>query len=189
MPEQIPASAGPIPTKAPSPKPQTHRIRYYDLKKNWTKKIEPNLNDKELNDILVEDMNIHTTSCWDKPFVHGDYPCKYDPSDWRHLRRGRLLRYWKYVMYSACHWLVNFNLKLAMLAEPKRDWRIVTSNEHSTVWDGELTLFEMNFLALEIPAQECFDLAFENGRILRPGKFRRTNPTSHWTEMIKRSPN
>jgi hypothetical protein len=177
------APAGPIPTKAPSPKPQTDTIRYYDLKKNWTKKIEPHLNDKELNDILVEDVNIYTTSSGGKPFGHGEYPGKRD-FNWRNfrVRRGPRPRYCQYVMYGACHWLVNFNLKLAMLVEPAKPWRIVTFDKHSTVWDGAHTLFEFNLLAFDVSPQECFDLAFENGRVLRPGKFRRTNPTSHWTE-------
>ena len=61
--------------------------------------------------------------------------------------------------HAACHWLVNFNLRLAQLAEPSRSWRIVTSDAHSTVWDGKQTLFEFNFLAFDISADDCFALA------------------------------
>jgi hypothetical protein len=35
-------------------------ITYYDLKKNWTRKIVPHLNDQELNDILTRDFNSFT---------------------------------------------------------------------------------------------------------------------------------
>ena len=53
--------------------------------------------------------------------------------------------------------LVNFNLILAQLAEPKKEWRIVTSQLHSTVWDGELTLFDLNGLVFfKDDAPECF---------------------------------
>jgi hypothetical protein len=174
--EQITAPAGSVPTKAKSPKPQTHGLQYYDLKKNWTKKIVPHLNDKELNDILVEDVNIFTTSSGGKPFVHGEYPGHRD-FNWRNfrVRRGLPPPYCRYVMYGACHWLVNFNLELAMLVEPGKPWRIVTSDKHSTVWDGAHTLFDFDFLAFDVPPQECFDLALDNGEILPPGRYRKTN--------------
>ena len=57
---------------------------------------------------------------------------------------------------AACHWLVNFNLKLATLVEPGRKWRILTSDHHSTVWDGHDTLFDFNYSALGISPKECF---------------------------------
>jgi hypothetical protein len=65
------------------------------------------------------------------------------------------------VKHAACHWLVNFNLRLAQLVEPQRPWRILTSDEHSTVWDGDSTLFDFNFLALCIDPESCFSLANE----------------------------
>jgi hypothetical protein len=55
--------------------------------------------------------------------------------------------------------VVNFNFRLAQLVEPDRAWRIVTSDHHSTVWDGRDTLFEFNFLALGIPAEASVTLA------------------------------
>jgi hypothetical protein len=48
------------------------------------------------------------------------------------------------VKHAACHWLVNFALRLAILAEPARPWQIVSSQAHSTVWDGQSTLFDCN---------------------------------------------
>ena len=71
-----------------------------------------------------------------------------------------------------CHWLVNFNLRLAMLTEPERLWRIITSGKHSSVWDGEHTLFDLNFLALGIPPDECFEMAYETE--LPVGRYRLT---------------
>jgi hypothetical protein len=72
--------------------------------------------------------------------------------------------------HAACHWLVNFNRELAVLAESKREWRIVTSKEHSTVWDSDETLFDMNFLALGVDADEAWRLARQKGKILAVGK-------------------
>jgi hypothetical protein len=160
-------------------------MQYYDLKKHWTKKIEPHLHDKELNDILVHDLNKLSSSRWGKPFIHGMYPCVYGFHDVAPSRRGRQPRYWRYTQFGSCHWLGNFNLRLATLAEPERPWRIIRSDKHSTVWDGEKMLFEFNFLALEVPAQECFDLAFQNGTVLAPGKFRRTYRLRHFSEDLR----
>jgi hypothetical protein len=161
-------------------------MRYYDLKRHWTKKIEPHLADEQLNNILVRDMNKFTMGRWEKPFVHGQYPCEHESCDWSLEHKGPAPRYWKYTKHAACHWLVNFNLKLAMLVEPERSWIIVTSDNHSTVWDGAETLFEFNFLAFGIPPQECFDLAFQDGTVLRPGKYRRTYFPEHFSEEINR---
>ena len=43
-----------------------------------------------------------------------------------------------------CHWLVNFSLRLAERVDPDRPWRIITSDSHSTVWDGYDLLFDFN---------------------------------------------
>jgi hypothetical protein len=161
-------------------------MRYYDLQKHWTKKIEPHLANEELNDILVRDLNRHSSSRWGKPFVHGQLPWEYGhfPEDWDG-HKGRIPRFWKYTQHSSCHWLVNFNLKLAMLVEAQRPWRIVRSVKHSTVWDGAETLFEFNHLAYGVPAQKCFDLARVDGVVMRPGKFRRTYSVPHYSVEIE----
>jgi hypothetical protein len=46
-----------------------------------------------------------------------------------------------------------------MLAEPQEPWRILTSGLHSTVWDGERTLFEFNYQAFKIYPAQCFSNA------------------------------
>ena len=160
-------------------------MRYYDLQKHWSKKIEPHLANKKLNDILVRDLNKRSMGQWGKPFVHGQYPWEYGGRESLDGHRGPAPRYWKYTQYAACHWLVNFNSKLATLVEPQTPWMIITSDKHSTVWDGLETLFEFNFLAYGVPAQECFDLASQGGTVLPPGKFRRTGYPLHFTELIK----
>ena len=135
-------------------------MRYYDAPRHWTKRILPNLGNKELNRILVRDFNKFTYGRWRKPFTPGCLPHEFESCGWWLDHRGKMPRYWMYVKHAACHWLVNFNLKLATLAEPNRPWRIITSDAHSTVWDGHESFFDLNFLALGVPPQECFDLAY-----------------------------
>lgn len=64
--------------------------------------------------------------------------------------------------------------------EPSRPWRIVTSADHSTVWDGEEALFDFNFLALGIDSDECFALA--DGRRLPMGKDSMVHRLRHFSE-------
>jgi hypothetical protein len=98
-------------------------------------------------------------------------------------------RYWDYVKHAACHWLVNFNLRLAELVEPEKKWRIVTSQAHSTVWDGKETLFDMNFSALGADADEAFRLASTRGKELAPGKLHRVHLAEDaWEEAGRKNP-
>jgi hypothetical protein len=142
----------------------------------------PHLQDKELNEILVRDFNKYTFGCWRKKFKPGDHPEDFESSDWRLDHRGRQPRYWRYVKHAACHWIVNFTLRLAMLAKPKRKWRIITSDKHSTVWDGEYTLFDFNFQALGVSPKECFEDAVIGGWILEPGTYLRVHFAKHYSK-------
>jgi hypothetical protein len=155
-------------------------IRYYDARRHWTKKIVPHLGNKKLTEILVRDFNKFTFGRWRKPFRHGDLPCQFESCSWRLEHRRPYPRFWAYVKHAACHWLVNFNLKLVSLAEPDRLWRIITSDRHSTVWDGKRTLFDLNFLALGVSPQECFELAHR--RELPLGRSLRVYFAQHYTE-------
>jgi hypothetical protein len=90
-------------------------------------------------------------------------PVRYDSCDWRFDRAcpGPAPAFWDYVVHSACHWTCNLHLWVAAHARPKQPWRIVTSQKHSTVWDGENTLWDGNFLALGVTAEEAWSLAAE----------------------------
>ena len=155
------------------------KLRYYDLRRHWTKRIVPHLGDRQLNDILVRDFNRFTYGRWRERFKPGDLPCHFESCDWHLFHRPPHPRFWAYVKHAACHWLVNFNLRLATLAEPKHSWRILTSDRHSTVSDGRRTLFEFNFLALGIGPTECFRLA--NETVLPVGKPLKVNLARHYT--------
>jgi len=160
-------------------------IRYYDVRRHWTKKIKPHLADDRLNAILVRDFNRYTYGRWGKRFVAGMIPADFDcHCDWRCRHRPPGPRFWRYVASGACHALVNFNLRLAELAESTRPWRILTSDRHSTVWDGDLTLFDLNFLAMGVPPDEAFEMAAgAGGRELRVGGQRRVHPYPRWNSI------
>ena len=101
-------------------------MKYYDLKKNWHR-VKPHLGDKQFNDILVRDFNKFTSGRWNKTFTYGDLPYEFKSCDWDCDHRGRRPAFWQYVKHAACHWLVNSSLCLAMLVQPKKRWRIITS--------------------------------------------------------------
>ncbi|MBP3954936.1 hypothetical protein J8F10_06530 [Gemmata sp. G18] len=133
-----------------------------------------------MNAVLIRDFNKFTFGRWRKPFTLGQFPRHFESCGWSDDHVGREPRYWRYVKHSACHWLVNFNLRLAQIIAPDRPWRIVTSDSHSTVWDGKETMFEFNFLALGITADDCFALA--NGKHLPPGKELKVYFTMHYSK-------
>jgi hypothetical protein len=139
----------------------------------------PHLNNDVLQAILVEDFNKFTMGRWNQPFVRGMVPFGFETCDWHLHRKGRPPRYRSFCKHSACHWLVNFALCLAMLAEPRRSWRIITSERHSTVWDGDETIFEFNFNAMGISADECFRLAHK--KELKPGRYITTYYADHYS--------
>lgn len=144
-------------------------MEYYPIVKKW-RKIKPHLADKTFNEIMVRDFNKYTMGRWNKPFEAGMKPLDFESCDWFCDRPGRMPEYWNYVKHAACHWVVNFNLRLAQLTEPARQWRIVTSQDHSTVWDGQNTLFDMNFLALGIAPEEAYATAKKSGKELKIGQ-------------------
>ncbi len=154
-------------------------IRYYPFTRNWHR-IRPHLTNPEFRAVLERDFNKFTFGRWGETFGPGQLPFEFESCAWACERRGRPPAYWQYVKHSACHWLVNANLKLAELAEPKRAWRILTSQAHSTVWDGDLTLFDMNFAALQVAPEEAFALAY--GRELKPGKQLRVYLAEHYSK-------
>jgi hypothetical protein len=70
-------------------------------------------------------------------------------------------------------------LKLAELAEPTRKWRILMSETHSAVWDGELTMFDMIYCAFGEPPEHSFLDAY--GRELKPGRQIKVYLAEHYT--------
>jgi len=143
-------------------------MEYYDIKKNWKKKIKPHLTNKALNRILVKDFRQYMRlRNWDFEFKEGMFPFEFESCDWYLDKKGRPPEYWKCVKHGACHFLVRYNLKLAMLVDPSRKWRVLTYDLHSTVWDGDSTIFEFNYYAFGIPADEAFERAAFGSMIIQ----------------------
>jgi hypothetical protein len=105
-------------------------IQYYNVNRNWQRKIAPHLCDETLNKILVEDFNKYTFGRWAQEFKPDEFPRDYETCLWDMEHRGPQPAFWRYVKHGACHWLVNFNLRLAQLVAPRKQWRIITSEEH-----------------------------------------------------------
>jgi hypothetical protein len=140
-------------------------MRYVDLMKNW-REISVHLPAAE--PVLVRDFHKYTFGRWRKPFKRGMVPFDFETHDWYAGRRGPTPAYWAYVKHGACHWLVNHNLELAQMAMPDRPWRIGTSDEYSTVFDGEDLLFDFNYFALGALPGVAYRAA--NGEWLRSGQ-------------------
>jgi hypothetical protein len=138
-------------------------MRYYDLKRNW--------------------FNKYTFGRWVREFQPGEFPRDYETCSWDSEHQGPEPRFWRYVTHGACHWLVNLELCLAQLTLPKWRWRIITSDEHSTVWDRRDTLFEFNFQALRVLPNDCFEMAYFEERAV--GEYLNVAFAAHYTEDIK----
>lgn len=80
---------------------------------------------------------------------------------------------------------MNLALVLAMHVVPDRPWRIITSDKHSTVWDGEMTLFDFNFSAMEVPPDQCFQNAYEEE--LEPGAMIEVGFAEHFSVDVART--
>lgn len=165
-------------------------MQYYPIVRNWSK-IKKHLDNKDLNRILNRDFNKFTYGRWREKFPSNKYkfPRDIETSDWEYSIPGRHPEYFNWVKHSACHWLVNFNLKLAQLTEPKGQWRIITSQEHSTVWDGKITLFDFNFSALRIDPNEAFHIANKENIQLKIGELMKVYfAKPYWIECNMKKP-
>jgi hypothetical protein len=152
-------------------------VEYYDLKKNW-QKVKPHIANPEVQEIMVRDFNKFTWGKWRKEFKPGHVPTEFENSDWRWMRPRPQPEFWNYTKSAASLWLVNFSLRLAQLVEPDREWRIITSHFHSTVWDGKHVLFDFEYQAMRIPAKQCFATA--HIKELKPGEFLQVYFAEHY---------
>lgn len=61
---------------------------------------------------------------------------------------GQRKSWWHdFVCWGACHYLAPMHLYVAKQRWPQYDWRIVRSDTHSTIWDGQERIFELNWRA------------------------------------------
>ena len=158
-------------------------MKYVDIQKIW-RKAGPVYRSEEARRIWLGEMEAYRLASFESwsaiqgsersfpPFVNNLLPKQYDSMDWRYHRRGARPGYWDYVCSGACHWTVNLNLFVAMKVQPDLPWCIVTSSKHSTVWDGQKSIWDASFLAMGVPVAEAWKMASVMGRALQPGKFR-----------------
>jgi hypothetical protein len=163
-------------------------VRYYDLQANW-RKVKRHIAHPTVQAVLVRDMHKFTYGRWKTDFTPGMVPRDVESCDWEwNMRwRGRHPAYWAYVRHSACHWLVNFELELANRVLPDRPWRILSGEKHSTVFDSDETLFDFNYQAMGVPADQCFQNAFDE--VYPVGKQLEVGEPPYWRdEIAERTP-
>jgi hypothetical protein len=139
-------------------------LSYVDIKKHWSAIDELIQPGTPINELMRADFSKYVDTRWGQHGVTFDdyyWPCELESCDWQVGRVGRPPRYWKLVKHGACHWLVNYQLELARAIMPQYDWRILTSDKHSTVWNQQGKLWDANFMALNIQPQTAFTNANE----------------------------
>jgi hypothetical protein len=133
-------------------------LRYYDLENHWDK-IQPHLKNEAVQKALKDGMD-ELLSRWDREFDTTKVPRDYEWNNWHWaIPHDKEPEYWKYTLFNACFWLVNFNYELAKAVEPDENWQIVRNDKHATVWNGDDLLFEFNLLAFGWSADKCYELA------------------------------
>lgn len=82
-------------------------MRYYDLQRHWTHRIEPHLGDRRINATLVRDFRQFTLGNWNKPFTRGQFPRDFESCDWWLVRAsvGAFhICLWTFTMTEAWAW-------------------------------------------------------------------------------------
>ncbi len=160
--------------------PHYDSARYVDIRKHW-RRLKPIYYSDEA--LYIWKPCMLEFAVMDRGFPHEEqarhkFPEGYECCDWRYYppRRGRQPAFWKFVCHSACHWLADLNLFVAMSAWPKEPWRIITASEHTTVWNGDFELpivYDANWSAFSSTASKAGEalLTTWKGRHLKPGKF------------------
>jgi len=137
-------------------------MRYYDVQRHW-RKVKPVITSPEATRVLKRTFRYFESG------VFQGTPADYDHGDWLLYRTGKWGKrgprpaFFDFVCLGACHWLAHLNLFVTRAVAPNRAWRIVSSDDHSTVWDGNCLLFDLNFLALGITPHECLAMARGEG--------------------------
>ncbi len=150
---------------------QASDFRYFDLARHWSGKLRGVFESAVVQTQLFNDFTKfqkdkerrYNQSLIDRglpgtatfSYLPTDKPMQCDSLDWRLDRVGRPFAFDEYVCARACHWIVNSLLMTARIAYPNKPWIIVSSHHHSTVWDQDVTFFDMNYFALKISAEDC----------------------------------
>ena len=137
-------------------------LKYFNISKNW-KVLGPIYESPEIVELAFTEMNAYIEA---RAEQHGfkykedrrcHYPRWFDSCDWRFDRKGRPPIFDKWICHSACHWTANINAEVIMKAQPTKNWRVINSSYHSTVWDGKNTIYDTNFYGLKIPIEDVVE--------------------------------
>ena len=147
---------------------QASDFRYFDLGRYWNSRLKNIFESDFVQAQLFKDfqkfvkgkerrLNSERGSSHQVTYEYAqtDKPIRWDFCDWRSSRIGRPYLFDEYVCHGACHCIVNSLLLTAKIAYPNILWVIVSGRNHSTVWDKELTFFDMNYFALKVSAEDC----------------------------------
>jgi hypothetical protein len=143
-----------------TPHPEIDSMKFYPVVKNWSRKICPHLDNPTLQKVLVSDFNKYTTGRWGKRFRLGAISSRL-----RELWLEMGCSWQTPKVLSVCEsWRLSLASQLQSYIGATRgsEKRMACRNSliHSTVWDGEHTLFDLNGMALfNGDAPECFVLA------------------------------
>jgi hypothetical protein len=160
----------------PSVGRQASDFRYFDLGRYWNSRIRTIFESDVVQEQLVRDfekfvkakehrLNSVRGSSHQVTFTYNpaEKPIRWDFCDWRSTRIGRPFSFDDYVCHGACHSIVNALFLTAKIAYPEIPWVIVSGKNHSTVWDQNLTFFDMNYFALKVSAEDCaINTVFDN---------------------------
>jgi len=158
-------------------------MNYFPIQQNW-RRLGPIYRSEEATTIWYPEMLAYQATRMEllnvtyafPEFSPSLRPSSFESCDWRwnRCKPGRHPAFWDYFCNAACHWTANLGLFVAMAANPERPWRIVQSNLHTTVWDGDSTLWDAQFLALNATPEDAWELAAEqsDSEIAEVGEYR-----------------
>ena len=162
-------------------------FRHFDIGRNW-KKLAPYAETKEARRRLDRDLRIYSavrareadehykklghknySSSWNQ-YTEGTMPNGLDTRCQSMSARPK--KYEDYILGGGCHWIVNWSLCILEHALPKKEWRIVSSDLHSAVWDGNKTFFDITYFPRGLSIDDTYWNTIHQGscRILAPGQ-------------------
>jgi hypothetical protein len=185
MPQKLQTAAG-----TPAPEFNPSGLRYYDFNGNWLK-IEPFVNRPNVREAIETNYNMYCLSSLGVPLGDMTLEQLYEfklrteyGDNWKNedvdVRKGERQPWWVLSCPHSCHWLVNVALELAKLVEPDRPWRIISGKNHSTVWDGNETLFDLFYAINGVEPDECYISATTDGEEQPVGHRNDGHDTQPW---------
>lgn len=72
------------------------------------------------------------------------------------IKAGRPKGYADYILGGGCHWVCNWLLSCIEQVEPNKPWRIVTSDLHTCLWDGNRVLLDITYQGLDLSIEDSY---------------------------------